>query len=371
LEVEILKDGVEWNALIEALPGAHALQTWQWGQVKSHFGWQPHHLIWREGGHQIKAAALVLERKVAIKGLTMPISILYVPRGPIVDWSQEVLVGQVFQDLKNFAKAKKTIFIKIDPDLPVGFGIPGEESERKSPIGEKVRRILKGLGWVFSEEQIQFRNTVLVDIKQDEEDLLMRMKSKTRYNIRLAKRRGVLVRRGDVADIELLYKMYAHTAVRDDFLIRGQDYYKAVWETFFKANLATPLIAEVESQAVGAAVIFHFAKRAWYFHGMSLDEHREKMFNYLLQWEAMLYAKEAGCHTYDMWGAPDEFTQADPLWGVYRFKDGFGGQVVRTLGAWDYPNRPMLYRLYSRILPRILSWMRRRGKTATQRSLST
>jgi peptidoglycan pentaglycine glycine transferase (the first glycine) len=371
LEVVNLKGGAEWNDSIEGLPGAHALQTWQWGEVKSRFGWKPHHLLWRDGDHQIQAAALVLERRVSKRGFTMPISIMYVPRGPLLNWSQETLVSQVCVDLQNYARGKKAIFIKIDPDLPIGFGIPDEESELGSPTGEKVRSLLQGFGWVFSDEQIQFRNTVLVDIRQDEEELLTRMKSKTRYNIRLAKRRGVNVRHGDASDIDLLYQMYAHTAVRDDFLIRNQDYYKAVWENFFKANLATPLIAEVDGQAVGAAVIFRFAERAWYFHGMSMDEHREKMFNYLLQWEAMLHAKKAGCHTYDMWGAPDVFTGADPLWGVYRFKDGFGGQVVRTLGAWDFPNRPVLYRLYSQILPRILGWMRRRGKTETKRSLST
>jgi len=371
LDVVNLKDGVEWNDYIEELPGAHALQTWQWGQVKSRFGWQPHHLLWRDGGNQIQAAALALERRISVKGVTMPTSIIYIPRGPLLDWSHEAIVSQVCKDLQTFAKGIKAIFIKIDPDLPVGFGIPGEESEGADPTGENVHSLLKGFGWVFSDEQIQFRNTVQVDIRQGEEDLLMRMKSKTRYNIRLAKRRGVLIRRGDASDIDLLYQMYAHTAIRDDFIIRNQGYYRAVWETFFKASLATPLIAEVEGQVVGAAVIFRSAKRAWYFHGMSMDEHREKMFNYLLQWEAMLYAKEAGCHTYDMWGAPDVFTEADPLWGVYRFKDGFGGQVVRTLGAWDFPNRPILYRLYSRIFPRILSWMRRQGKKDTRRSINT
>ncbi len=161
------------------------------------------------------------------------------------------------------------------------------------------------------------------------------------------------------------------TAIRDDFLIRHKGYYEAVWQTFFEAGLAKPIIAEVEEQPVGAAVIFQFGGRAWYIHGMSLDEHREKMFNYRLQWAGMLDSKEAGCHTYDMWGAPDNFNEEDPLWGVYRFKDGFGGQVECSLGAWDYPVRPFFYRLYSQVLPRILGWMRKRGKSATKRSMST
>jgi lipid II:glycine glycyltransferase (peptidoglycan interpeptide bridge formation enzyme) len=84
----------------------------------------------------------------------------------------------------------------------------------------------------------------------------------------------------------------------------------------------------------------------------------------------MRHAKKIGCHTYDLWGAPDTFNETDPLWGVYRFKDGFGGQVVRTLGAYDYPVRPVVYRLYTRVLPAILGWMRQRGKTSTRRGLA-
>ena len=371
MDFEHFKDDVKWNETIKDLPGAHALQTSQWQQVKSHFGWDPHPLLWRDASGKPAAAALVLQRVPSIGRFTLPSSVMYAPRGPLLDWSDSDLVNRVIRDLQNFAREQGAIFIKIDPDLPVGFGVPGEAEAATHSTGVAVRDALKETGWLFSDEQIQFRNTVVVDLDEDEEDMLMRMKSKTRYNIRLAKRRGVTVRSGGIEDIDLLYQMYAHTAVRDDFLIRGKPYYETVWKTFFDAGLAEPLIAEVEGQPVGAVVVFRFAGRAWYIYGMSRDEHREKMFNYRLQWEAMLTSKEAGCSEYDLWGAPDTFTEDDPLWGVYRFKDGFGGRVVRTLGAWDYPVRPFLYRLYSRVLPRILGWMRQRGKSETKRSMST
>ncbi len=360
-----------WNDLIKDLPGAHALQTHQWGQVKAQFGWQPHYLIWRNPVGDVQAAVLVLQRRVPAQGFGLNLSVMYAPRGPLLDWADEALAKRVLDDLQSFAKGEGAIFIKIDPDLPISLGIPGEEGTILNPAGEAIKADLAKRGWHFSDEQIQFRNTVTVDLTADEEDMLMRMKSKTRYNIRLAERRGVEIRKGGVEDIDLLYKMYAHTAIRDDFLIRHKGYYEAVWQTFFEAGLAKPIIAEVEEQPVGAAVIFQFGGRAWYIHGMSLDEHREKMFNYRLQWAGMLDSKEAGCHTYDMWGAPDNFNEEDPLWGVYRFKDGFGGQVECSLGAWDYPVRPFFYRLYSQVLPRILGWMRKRGKSATKRSMST
>jgi len=361
----------KWNTLIRDLPGAHALQTSQWGAVKSRFGWEPHQLLWRGNTGEVTAAALVLQRRLSSSPFAPHLGVMYTPRGPLLDWQDPALVDQVLRDLEQFARKNNAIFIKIDPDLPLGFGVPGEATAKDHPIGLRVQQTLSDLGWTFSDEQIQFKNTVVIDLRQDKEAMLMRMKSKTRYNIRLAQRRGVTVRVGSLDDVNRLYRMYAHTAVRDDFLIRKEAYYQSVWRTFIAEGMAEPLIAEVEGQPVGAVVIFRFAGRAWYFYGMSLDEHREKMFNYRLQWEAMLHAKAAGCHAYDMWGAPDEFHKEDPLWGVYRFKGGFCGQVVRTLGAWDFPTRPLIYRLYNQILPRILGWMRKRGKTATQRRLNT
>ncbi|HEY9121973.1 MAG TPA: peptidoglycan bridge formation glycyltransferase FemA/FemB family protein [Brevefilum sp.] len=370
MELLDVESSSDWNEKIETLPGAHSLQTWQWGQVKSRFGWQPYHLLWRKDNAEIVAGALVLQRSIDPVGLPLGISVLYAPRGPLLDWSDTGLVKQVLDDLQDFAEQKKAIFLKIDPDLPLGYGIPGDESEESKVVGIAVKQDLKARGWLFSDEQIQFKNTVIVDLTDDSDTMLMQMKSKTRYNIRLAERRGVSVRTGGIADIDSLYKMYARTAIRDDFLIRGKDYYRTVWERFFTDGLAAPLIAEVDGSPVGAVVIFRFGGRAWYVHGMSLDEHREKMFNYRLQWEAMLHSKKAGCYQYDMWGAPDSFDESDPLWGVYRFKDGFGGQVLRTLGAWDYPVRPLLYPLYTRVLPRILGWMRQHGKKDTKRSIS-
>ncbi len=365
-----VKDAAAWNQLVKDLPGAHVLQSWQWAEVKRDIGWLPLPLVWRDAAGAVCAAALVLKRSIPMGGFAMRLCVMYVPRGPLLDWSDAVLANQVLDDLQQLAKKHSAIFIKMDPDLPVGFGVPGEEDEEDHAPGLIIRADLKKRGWLFSDDQIQFCNTVVVDLTEDEDAILMRMKSKTRYNIRLAGRKGVTVRVGGEKDMDLLYQMYAHTAVRDDFLIRKKAYYQRVWQLFFNAGLAEPLIAEVAGQPVGAVVIFRFGDRAWYLHGMSLDEHREKMFNYRLQWEAMRRAKAAGCTVYDMWGAPDIFSKDDPMWGVYRFKDGFGGRVVRTLGAWDFPSRPLMYRLYTRILPRILGWMRRRGKSETRRDLA-
>jgi lipid II:glycine glycyltransferase (peptidoglycan interpeptide bridge formation enzyme) len=130
---------------------------------------------------------------------------------------------------------------------------------------------------------------------------------------------------------------------------------------------AHPIIAEFEGQPVAGAVIFIYQEKAWYLHGMSLPEHSEKMAPHLLQWEGMRLAKEKGCTVYDMWGAPDVFQETDPLWGVYRFKRGYGGSVVRTIGAWDYPVRPFFYTIYTSWVPRILGLLRWYGNRKTRR----
>ena len=135
--------------------------------------------------------------------------------------------------------------------------------------------------------------------------------------------------------------------------------------------MAKPLIAEVDGEIVAALILFYFAGTAWYLYGMSSIEHRDKMPNYLLQWEAIRLAKKMGCSTYDLWGAPDQFNDQDPLWGVYRFKSGLGGRVVRHAGAWDFPVNKNLYRLYTLVLPKILAILRRRGNEETRQVLAT
>jgi lipid II:glycine glycyltransferase (peptidoglycan interpeptide bridge formation enzyme) len=117
--------------------------------------------------------------------------------------------------------------------------------------------------------------------------------------------------------------------------------------------------------------MFYFAGQAIYLFGMSRDQHREKMPNYLLQWEAMRRAKVLGCKVYNLWGAPDEFDPNDGLWGVFRFKEGLGGYVSRTLGAWDFTPNPILYKMYTEVLPRLMDIMRARGKARTRQSLGT
>ena len=371
--------------MISSLPGAHFMQTSQWAAIKAHTGWTPVYRTWASQGHPEErfsidewadppvkpvAAALILQRTVSLGGFSPRLRILYVPKGPLLDWGNTTLRNQVLKDIKFFARRQGAIFVKIDPDLILGKGMPGSGEDLINQTGQSVVTELQNQGWHLSDEQVQFRNTLLIDLKIPQDEILAQMKQKTRYNVRLAKRKGVTVRTGNEEDLKMLYRMYAETSIRDGFVIRSEEYYYKTWQTFIQVGQAEALIAEVEGEPVAAIIVFYSAHKAWYVYGMSREIHREKMPNYLLQWQAIQNAQSRGCDTYDLWGAPNNFVETDPLWNVYRFKEGLGGSIVRHIGAWDLPIRPTIYKLYTKILPQFLNLLRQKGKADTRKSVS-
>jgi lipid II:glycine glycyltransferase (peptidoglycan interpeptide bridge formation enzyme) len=304
-----------------------------------------------QGG--VVAMAQILTRRVG------PLSVMYVPKGPALDYSDASLRAGVLAELKRHSVERGAIFMKLDPDVVTGIGVPGQPDAYDDPNGVQIAQEWTAAGLSFSGEQIQFRNSVIIDLRRGEEELINAMKQKTRYNVRLAEKRGVTVRFGTEADMEMLYGLYDMTAQRDGFVIRPLDYYRLAWGTFMKAGLAQPIIAEYKGFPIAHVIIFGFAKRAWYFYGASADEGRQHMPTYLLQWEAMKWARRQGMAVYDFWGAPNDFfDENDPLAGVFRFKEGFGGLTVRRIGAWDFAPRRALYTVYTRVMPAVLGAMR-------------
>jgi lipid II:glycine glycyltransferase (peptidoglycan interpeptide bridge formation enzyme) len=352
MSFQTISDQADWDRALASLPGAHALQSWAWGHFKSRWGWQAERLLWFN--HDTPAAAAQILRRVIPH---TPWSFLYVSKGPVLNYSNTNLATQVLADLESYARHNRALFIKIDPDVPRAFGEP-QPGQPPESTGQAMLNLLDRRGWRFSAEQIQFRNTVILDLTPEPEALLAAMKSKWRYNIRLAERKGVTIRPGSDDDIPAFYQMYAETAARDGFLIRPKAYYQDIWQQFLATGQAEILLASVAGQVVSGLILFIFSSTAWYMYGAPTGQRRELMPNHLLQWAAIRRARERGCLTYDMWGAPDVFNQRDPLWGVYRFKSGFGGQVVQGLGAFDYPvNRP-LYWAFTAALPRLRAGLR-------------
>lgn len=361
-------DEVIWETHIKDFPDAHFLQSNLWAEVKLENGWKPYRLLWRDSLGNILAGAMILERNEKFLNL-YTIKIHYCPKGPLFSKKSEEVIHRVLGDLQKFSKNRKSIFIKIDPDFITDIQADDNHDYSFLDVNPSYPDLLRTNEWIESREQIQFRNTIIISTEKSDEALLKDMKQKTRYNIRLSERKGVKVRTGNLNDLEGLFKLYAETALRDHFVIRSKNYYLKTWKKFYNADLAEALIAEFDGEMLAAVIIYYFSGRAYYIYGMSSDKNRNLMATYLLQWKAIQRAREKGCKIYDFWGAPDELNENDRMWGVYKFKLGFGGVFMKTVGAWDYPINKIGYSIYVFALPKLLGVMRKIGFRKTQKEL--
>jgi lipid II:glycine glycyltransferase (peptidoglycan interpeptide bridge formation enzyme) len=321
----------EWqNFLKSNYPNAHVLQTAEWGELKSAFDWQPARIISGDTGAQI------LFRKLPL-GFTFA----YLPK-PVFGGQFPAVSNPFWAEVDSVCHRKRAIFLKIEPDdweEPAGksSGVPGK------PQGS----------FRLSSHNIQPPRTVLVSLDGSEDQILARMKQKCRYNVRLAEKKGVTVRLW--RDLEGFHHLMQLTGSRDGFSVHSLAYYRKAYDLFHPGGMAELLVAEFEDEPLAALMIFAHGRRSWYLYGASNDEERNRMPTYLLQWEAIKWALQRGCTQYDLWGVPDADETAleaqfegrsDGLWGVYRFKRGFGGQVKRAAQAIDKVYMPFLYRLY-------------------------
>jgi peptidoglycan pentaglycine glycine transferase (the first glycine) len=354
---KVFMDREQWNRIISQFEGSTILQTWEWGEIKSKYGWKQDYYVKENVFGKPVAAALILSREQRLSKFGPLIKILYVPHGPLLDWGNPEIVIETLDHLRKYSKVQKAAYIKVDPQIVLAQDI-ALSAQNKGKTAENIKEYFEKSGWLISRQQIQFKNTFWIDLTKSEDELLANMKQKTRYNIRLAEKKGVKVRQGSRNDFDLIYEMYSVTSVRDGFIIRPKEYYFLLWNTFMEAGKAVPLIAEVHDEPVGALFLFHFNQKSYYLYGMSRDVHREKMPSYLLQWEAIRLSKSLGCTIYDLWGAPDVFDCSDRMWGVYKFKEGLGGEVIQTIGAFDFPTSKLAYTIIQEALPKFQSLAR-------------
>lgn len=323
----------------------HILQTSTWAELKHQFGWWTTRVAARREG-RIVAGAQILFRPLPF-GIG---SIAYLPKGPLVDWRDLEQCRYVLSLCDEVARAGRAILLKIEPDLP-------ETPETKA--------ILQRLDLQASDHTIQPQSTLLVDMSATEEEIIARMKQKTRYNIRVSENKGVTVRmttpETSAADLDVFCYLIQITGERVGFGIHTSEYYRKAYALFQDKSQAQLFIAEYQGKPLAAIMVFAFSRRAWYFYGASSNKERQRMPTYAIQWAAIRWAKARGCTTYDLWGVPDakenelesQFTERqDGLWPVYRFKRGFGGQLTRSIGAWDRVYVPWAYKLYLRYLSR-------------------
>ena len=326
-----------WDQVIAEHPAGNILQTSLWGRLKADFGWS-WEIVTCDASNPAVGGALVLD-----KSLPMRLGrIAYIPRGPLVDWEDTHAIETMLSVIESTARLRKAWAIWMEPEMLRG-----------SDIGKVVGEY----GYRSSQRTIQPSSTIVVDISDDEDKILARMKSKTRYYIRLAQRKGVQVREGGLGDLETFYALMQVTSERDKFGIHSKLYYQRLLELFLPAGQVGLVFADVEDEPTAALLILALGTKAWYIAGASSNKHRKLMPTYAAQWAAIRWAKARGCKSYDLWGVPDadedtleaQFPdRSDGLWGVYRFKRGFGGDLVRYTGLWEKPLHP-LYRLGTKL----------------------
>ncbi len=313
---------IEWTQFLGHHPNAHLLQTGEWGELKSAFGWKPVRIVNGEAGVQI-----------LFRTLPLGFTIGYVPKAVSGEQSS------VMSEIDDVCRKHRAVFLKLEPDAwNDNFSIHHSS-------------------FIISKHNIQPPRTIIVDISGSDEEILARMKQKTRYNIRLAEKKGVTVGAWD--DLAAFHQMMLATGGRDGFGVHSMEYYKRAYELMHSGRMGEILVAEYEGKPLAALFVARNGNRAYYLYGASTDEERNRMPTYLLQWEAMKWAKAHGCEEYDLWGVPDEDeatleasfeSRHDDLWGVYRFKRGFGGELKRAAQAMDRVYNPLLYWAYLKFI---------------------
>ncbi len=317
---------------LEKIPqSSNLLQSGYWGAVKETAGQ--------------KALAFLIHGSTPLLFLLRPfgpgLTLAYVPHGPGAPKTNtpetppeepDTFLKGVTEKVSPFLP-KSCVFIRYDlpwaiPDDYVGF-LGLHPPFKKSAV------------------DIQPPHTVLVDLSPEEDTILGQMKSKTRYNIRLAFRKGVTVTEEPEDKLPVWYDLYRETAKRDKIAIHGFDYYAAPFSTIKSFAGPKPKLklffARHEGELLAGIIVACFGKRATYLYGASTDAKRNHMPAYALQWRAMQWAKSEGCIEYDLFGIPPSQDPDHPMHGLYRFKTGFGGKIIHRFGCWDYPVKPVLY----------------------------
>lgn len=329
-----VSDPEAWDAFVASSEKPHIMQSWGWGELKSRTGWRPHRLaLEREG--KWRAGVSVLERAFPRTGRCF----FYAARGPVPGsgWTPADLAA-LWQGVENLASRRKAVFLKVDPD------VPADADWITPPLREAGFGPAPASGGFAG---VQPRCVFRLDIAPPEEALLKGMEQKTRYNIRLAEKRGVRVRTAaGRKDLETFHRILTETGQRDGFLVRPLRYFLDIEELLSGRGQAQYFLAEVEGKALAGALALKLGPVAWYAYGASSGADRQYMPNHLVQWTLIRWAKSHGCRLYDFRAVPCDPSPDNPLQGLYRFKKGFNGRFTRFVGEFDRVYSPWFYRAW-------------------------
>jgi len=326
ITLEPVSDAASWDKFVSSHNG-HLLQSFAWGELKSRFGWRVERWGW------VQHDELLAGAQVLLRHLMPGLQLAYVPRGPVFATTDSPSATDVFRALVRVGHAQGIFLLKVEPNW-----------SRDDPLN----RALDIARFHLSNETIQPPTTIRLDLSREPEALLAAMKPKWRYNIRLSQKKGVVVREGTTADLPTFYQLMEITGRRDHFAIHSMDYYRAALDLLTARDQARLLVAELEAKTLAMIFVTAFGSEAIYLYGASGDEQRNVMPNHALHWAAIQWARSRGCRWYDLWGIPEDngSTSASLPGSLYQFKQGFGGETCRYVGAWDFIYAPLKYAFY-------------------------
>jgi len=338
-----------WNDFVKK--NGTLLQSWEWGEFKANFSWTPFRLAVVENGQWLLAASVLSKR------MPMHRSFLYVPEGPIASFTIKKQITKsknalrlIMAEIQEIAQRENAIFLRIEPFLP---SLVSEKNPycQRSILAREINN-LTALGFRKAFEDIQPRYRFWLDLKKSENEIWTGMRHKARYNIRLAQRKGVIIK--EVVGIKMLdsfYSLYLETAKRDGFSTRPKVYFLRLFETMSQAGYVKMFMAYWHGHLLSSILVVFFGKYATYLYGATSSNHRELMPSYLIQWHAIRQAKKGGCHVYDF-GAIAPSSEPHPWSGLREFKTKFQGVQVDFPGCFDLIYKPMWYCLF-RLLERM------------------
>lgn len=321
----------EYTEFLESHERCNFQQSLEWGKVKTN--WIKEVVLAEDENHKIIGSICVWIRKMPIFG-----NMMYSSRGPVCDIHDKKVLEQLTEGIKELGKKYNAFVLRIEPDIK-----KDDQEFRKivEEIGYKIKDDAKDF-----KDEIQPRFVFRLDIKgKTEDEVLAGCHQKTRYNIRLAKKKGVVVKEGTREDLKDFHKIMIETGSRDGFIIRSLDYFEKMYDELAPKHMKL-LMAYYEDKPISGIIPIMYGNKTWYLYGASSNQHRNLMPNYLLQWEMIRQAIQNKCDVYDFRGVSGVVDESHPQYGLYRFKKGFGAEFTEFIGEVYWPFKPLTYKLY-------------------------
>jgi peptidoglycan pentaglycine glycine transferase (the first glycine) len=317
-----------WDEGIQQLEFAHPLNAYAWGRVRSADNWQPTYLVAEREG-RFCGACLILEKKIPFT----PFSLFYSPKGPVWDYKDDETLYAMIEKIKEIAREKKAIFLRIDPNIPEALSMNIEDR-------------LSSLGFVHLEQRWTLwnspRDLSRIDLtKSDTEEGLFNLLDRdTRRCIRKAAREGVTIEAAvSEAELQEFFAIFREFSVNKRFMSRAYEYQKTLWDTFIVDGMGRLFLAKYEGKIIGGLICIMFGGKCLAMHMGTPYKYQKLQTYYAYVWESIRWAKEKGCTWYSFRGVGTTPTQE-------YFKRKFLPAVVSLVGYYDLPFRPFLYNLF-------------------------